>query len=894
MRLWRRAETELEREIGHHLHHLAAEYERQGHSREDALAMARREFGGTEQVKEQCRDERRFAWFAGLYQDVVFGLRMMKAAPAVTAATVLSLALGIGANAAIASLMDIVLWRTMAVPNAERIRLVHWQGGGFPRELSNGAAGSMHREDGLHVADFFSWPTYQAVRTALRDQASVAAYGFPLPVSITYEGRPLTAPQRPVSGNFFSTMQVRPQLGRLLVEDDDRAASAAVVVISHRFWTHSLASDPQVVGKTLTINQRPHVIAGVVDQSFTGLFPGDITAVYTPVQHAMRGRDTSEARSLNDARYWGTQMIARLAAGASDAEVREKMDAVFRSTWSGQPKEPEKAPRIRLDDGARGLGVLRREFRGPLFVLGALVGLLLVIACLNIANLLLARAVARRKEIAMRVSLGCSRARLVRQFLTESALVALMGGVASIAVAYATGNLLGQFLAGRENLPIAVDFDIRIVAVAGALTIAALAIFGLWPAWHGSRRLDASWLKEGGGSIGSGARQKWASGRMLIVAQMGMSVVLVMAAVIFTRNLRAIETDDPGFDRRNLVIFGVRPGTSGYDKERLPQFYFELEKRIAETPGVAGAGLAWMRPMNIGGWWDQVGLAGQAEAYQASLNGVTPSYLPLFANRMVAGRNFTQADVDSKAKVAILSEDLAMKLGGLKVLGQRVAPGDRAPGAPQETYEVVGIVPAMAVTSMKERPYAMWMPMSRDGADAVVVVRTAPPVSAVLPALTRTMNEIDRNLPMVEVMTMEEQIAKGLQRERMFATLCGGFGVLAIVLSVVGLYGVMAYSTSRRRAEIGVRLALGALPRTVLAMVLRDGLVLVALGIALGLPVVWFGAKYAERELFRMKALEPVSVGICLGILVVAALAALVAPAVRASGVQPLDALRQE
>lgn len=895
MRFWRRSETELEREIAHHLHHLAAEYERQGHSRADALRLARREFGGAEQVKEQCRDERRFAWFAGFRQDLVFGLRMMRGAPAITAAAVLSLALGIGANAAIASLTDVILWRNLPVPNPQQLRLVHWEGRDFPRELADGGSGSMYPEGGGHVADFFSYSAFQAIRRSLQGRASVAGHSDPaVQVSVSYDGRPVIATERPVSGNFFATLQVKPHLGRTFVDEDDRAAAAPVAVLSHRFWSGTLASDPNAIGKTLIVNQTPHVIVGVLEPAFEGLFPGDSTAVYAPIHHAANRGGSGVAEWVSDSRLWGTQMIARLAPDADPAQVRAAMDAVHRSTWAAQPKDPAAAPRVRLDDGARGLGVLSRNFRSPLRVLGGLVGLLLVIACLNIANLLLARAVARRKEIAMRVSLGCSRARLVRQFLTESALIALLGGAASIAVAYITANLLGQFVGGRDSLPLAISLDYRILSLIGAITAAALAIFGAFPAWQGSRRLDASWLKQGGGSIGTAERRKWTSGRVLVVAQMAMSVVLVMAAVLFTRNLRAIQTADPGFDRRNLVVFGIRPGTSGYDEDRLPQFYFALEQRLAETPGVAAAGLTLMRPMNIGGWWERVQLAGRTDSYHVSMNAITPSYLPLYAPRMIAGRNINRSDIQAQSKVAVISEDLARKLGGPGVLGQVLTLTDGPPGVKRDTFEIVGIAPAMAVTSMKDRPYAVWVPLRPDTKQLVAVVRTSQSPSAVLPAIRAAVAGMDRNLPLVDVVTMEEQIAKGLQRERMFATLCGGFGVLAIALAVVGLYGVIAYSTSRRRSEIGVRLALGALPRNVLLMVMREGIALAVAGIVLGLPIVWVGAKYAEKELFQMKVFEPVSIAAALAILLAAALIAVGMPAARASHLQPSETLRDQ
>jgi predicted permease len=453
---WNRAESELEHEIAHHLYELTAEYKRQGHADEEALRMAKREFGGNEQVKEQCRDERRWTWLSGLRQDVVFGARMMRRTPVITLAAVLSLALAIGANTAIVSLMDVVLWRDLPVPNPKQLTLVHWQGHGFPRELLDGESGSMWNDGGVDVADFFSYPSFQALRKGVSGQGSLAAFTDPGTVSVTYAGRPTVTQQRPVSGNFFSTLQVRAQLGRLFSDMDDNDAAPATVILSYRFWVNALGSDPGVIGETMRANNKPQVIVGVLEPSFYGLIPGDGTEIYTPLHHGASQEMPEGKRWLNDNRFWGVSLIARRAPGVSNAQLRAVMATVFRTTWSTEPKDAATAPRIRLDEGGRGLGFLREDFRNPLFVLGGLVGLLLVIACTNIVNLLLARALARQRELAMRAALGCSQARLMRQFLVESALLAVLGGVASIAVGYLTANLLGQFVAGPENRPIAV------------------------------------------------------------------------------------------------------------------------------------------------------------------------------------------------------------------------------------------------------------------------------------------------------------------------------------------------------------------------------------------------------------------------------------------------------
>jgi predicted permease len=892
---WQHSESDLEREIAHHLHELASEYLRQGSSQAEAIRLAKREFGGREQTKERCRDERRWSWLNGLRQDVVFGFRMMRRTPVVTVAAVLSLALAIGANTAILSLMNVILWQNLPVPNPQQLTSVNWQGHGFPNELVNGASGSMTDEDGWSIADFFSYPGFQTLRQSLSGKALLAAFSFPDQVSVSFAGRPTVARERPVSGNFLSTLQVRPHLGRLLSDNDDRFAAPPTVVLSHRFWANALGSPSGIVGRTLVVNNRPHIVVGVLDKSFYGLFPGDPAELYVPLHDVASLPGAQFARpSLDDNRFWGVQLIARRAPGVTENQIHPVLDTVFPTTWSGEPKVPAKAPRIQLVGASRGLGFLLKEFRNPLLVLGGLVTLLLLIACTNIANLLLARATARQKEVATRISLGCSRVRLMRQFLTESALLAALGGAASIAVAYLTANLLGQFIADRDSVPIAVAFDLRILALAGVTTGIALLLFGLFPAWRASRLPSAPWLKQGSGTVGYSSRGKWNSGRLLLLGQMAMSVALVLCAVIFTRNLLAIQSADPGFDRRDLILFDIRPGTSGYDKTSLQHFYFNLEQRLSATPGVATVGLASMRPMNIGGWWESLGLVGQSAVNQSSINGVTPTYLSVFTPRLVAGRNIQWTDIASDAKVAVISQDLAQKLGGNGVLGRRLKSRDRPDGVKSPEYEIIGIAPAIAATSMKDRPFAVWLPLEKESPQVTLVLRTSQPPRIVLPVIRRTMSEIDRSLPLVDVVTMEEQISKGLQRERMFATLCNGFGILALVLSIVGLYGVVAYNTSRRRAEIGIRLALGAMPGQVVSMVLREGMALAALGLFMGLPIVWLGAKYLQKELFQMNPLEPASLLLALAMLLAAALVAVGIPALRASSIQPAQTLRQE
>jgi predicted permease len=877
----KRAEADLEREIAHHLHELAAAYERQGYSPEEARRMAARTFGNTGQVKEDVRDEWWSAWLHSLWQDIAFGARTLRKTPVVTLAVVLSLALGIGANTAILSLMDVVLWRDLPVPSPRQLALVHWQSHGLPDGLMDYQVGSLQDSvNGMHVADFFSYRTFEALRDGVAGRASVAAFTFPDGVSLSYRGHATVAPERPVSGEFFTVMQVHARMGRLFTAADDRAGAPPTVVLSHRFWDRELGADPAVIGQTLRINNAPYVIIGVVEPGFAGLNPGDATAIYVPLHHAEWMDPLPGA--LNNDRFWGIEMLARRAAGVTDAQLQPVMSTLFRATWSGHVKTWGTEPSIRLEPGSRGLSFLWSDFQHPLLVIGGLAGLLLVIACANIMNLLLARAVARQREIAMRLALGCSRARLMRQLMTESALLAFTGGVVSVAVGYATANLLGRFVDPGFRA-IAVSLDGWVLGAAAATTGLALLAFGLFPACRAAKVNDI-------------ARHSGRAGRLLIVGQMGMSVVLVLAAVIFTRNLLALRSVDPGFDQHNLILFGMRPSTSGYTPARMLPFYLTVEQRLASVPGVAVVGIGSRRPLSYYNWGAaRVQLAGSSDTLMAQYDHVTPGFLPLFSHP-VAGRTFTWAEVKSGGTVAVISEDLARRLGGRDVLGQTLDFGNGIGGHGSTPLTIIGIVPSMARTTLIDVQPTVWLPMDTATLrpEVTVVVRTTRAPYTVVPGIQRAMREIDPDLPLVDLVTMEEQIASGLQRERMFATLCNGFGILALLLSIVGLYGVMSYQTSRRRGEIGIRLALGAVPRTVAVMVLRDGVTLVVLGVLGGLPVVWIGARYAEKELTHMKALDPLSLSLATGVLLAAALFAIGIPALRASGIQPMEMLRRE
>jgi predicted permease len=885
---WKKAESELEREMRYHLESLADGFERQDLSREEAMRRARREFGGVEQVKEQCRDERRWQPLAQLAQDLTFGVRMLRKAPAVTAAAVLSLALGIGATTAILSLVDAVLWRTIAVPHPEQLTEILWHAKGRPRGVYQSSSGSMY-PDGLPriVADFFSYRSFHAMRNQGAGRVEVAAHLNADDVSTSYGGATTVARLRPVSGNFFPMLALQPFAGRLLAPADDDAAAPPTLVVSHRYWETVLKGDIKAVGRTVRLNNRLYTVAGVLPPSFGGIATGEATGLYTSIAHSPEVLDPDGwfARKHRDPMTWCFQLLARLAPGESHDSLTPMLDAAFRSTWAGQPEKPELAPSIRLRDASTGLGRVRRDLGNPLSMLFALVALVLLIACANIANLLLARADTRRKEVALRVSLGCGRARLIRQFFTESVLLAAGGGLLSLGVAYATANFAVSLMS-KDLRGLSFDIDGRMILATLAVTGLTAVFFGLYPAWRASSVDAAPSLKEGAGSIG-GTRHSWlAPGKLLVLAQVALGVLLVAAAATFTGHLRKILNSDTGFERTRLLLFDLRPGQSGYQGARLKQFYFDLEERLRRVPGVEAVGISQVRPMVGGGYWDDVNPPA-GKPIGCALNFVTSDYLRALGVAIVSGRGISEQDVRSGAKVAVVSEDLAKAMGGSPV-GTSFTLEDKKP------IEIIGVAARARYDRLTEQPKVVYLPHPTSKDTLTVVARTAVAPMRVLGSVRAAVRELDRDLPMAGVLTMEEQIGETLRRERLFAWLCGGFGVLALLLCMIGLYGVMSYATARRSQEIGIRMALGATRRDVLRQVVGEGMGVALLGLLVGAPVAWWAArKYVDYKQLGMDPLDPAIIGATVAALAISALCAVLAPAIRAASADPVQALRQ-
>jgi len=886
---WVRAERELELEVRYHMEALADAYERQGLSRAEALAAARRDLGPLESYKDQCRDQRRWHPLEELLRDVRFGWRMLMRAPTITATALLSLALGIGATAAMATLADVLLWRTLNVPQPEQLSEVLWDVRGST-DLTRRSMGGGFRDGALQVADYFSLPSVEAMSAAVRGHAAVTAQMGITKASVSYKDRLAVVRVRAVAGDFFSVLGVRPGLGRVLTANDDTEAAPRVVVLSYRFWNARLGGAPDVVGRVMRINNQSYEIAGALPKSFGGIAAGDDVDLYTTIWQSPQFLDPNSLirDGIHDPLFWWLHPLVRRAPGTSPERLKAMLDAAFASSWDHRPAPGDATPHVRLSDASRGLGHVRRDFGKPLVVLLVLAALALLAACANIANLLLARSVSRAREVALRVSLGGGRARLIRQFLTESLLLAALGGVASVPVSMAIVALLAR-LVTHYGAPMVVPAtpDARSLAGAALLTLMTALLFGLYPAWRAAGSDTAPALKRLSGDAATSRRLHWTPARLLVLGQVALGVVLMASAVLFAGNLWELVHRETGFERGNTILFDIRPGELGYRDENLRQFYLTLDQRLNQMPGVQYAGFSIMRPMSRSGWWSHISL-GDGTKFQTAVHHVTPGFLGALRIPVVAGRMLSRQEIETGARVAVVSEDFARRMGTTHVLGERFK-------LSAETYEIVGVARNARYSDMKQDVAVAYMPFDFEQGAATVVLGTSAPPLALLPAVRDAVRAVNRDLPLVDVYTMEEQISRTLERERLFAWLCGGFGVLALVLCVVGLYGLLAHLTARRTHEIGVRMAMGATRGDIIWRTLRSGLGLTLGGLIVGVPPAVYALRLAAREELVAKGPFPsASLATAVFAVALAALLAALLPALRAASVDPARALRRD
>jgi predicted permease len=919
-----RVEQELTEELRFHLEKLIEEKGGKGMPAEEARYAALRELGGVDQIKEECRDMRRVNFIENLLQDLRYGLRMLAKAPGFTAVVILSLALGIGANTAIFSLIDAVMLKMLPVRQPEQLVLLNWVSKGYSYAIRGYDGSSYTDKMGRTTGTSFSYPIYQAIRA--RNDTFSDVLGFAdadQPLNVYAAGMSGLAKGEYVSGNYFSTLGVGVTLGRTITPSDDKANAAPVAVISYAYWTSRFGRDPSVVGNAIRVNGVPFTLVGVTAPEFFGLLSGRPTDAWIPLStHSEVDPGWStwlpKGESVFSARTeWWVLMMGRLKPGVTAQQACASLDVIVRQEAAGieplpaaqrRPDTSLQPPTTELQPASGGLDDLRREFSQPLFVLMGLVGLVLLIACANVANLLLARAEGRQKEIAVRLALGAGRRRLIRQLLTESLLLALAGGVFGVILAYWASGLLLKFMSsGGDAIQLSVSPDLRVLSFTALVSLVTGILFGLAPALRGTRLDLTPALKEGAGRVvGStrpAGRMRFGLGKALVVSQGAMSLLLLVGAGLFVRTLRNLEKEDIGFDRGNLLLFTIDGSRVGYHGARLASLYQEMQRSLEAVPGVRSATLSRHALINDGRGGDNVFIQGYVPKPSES-KGIADCYDHYVGSRffetfripLLLGRTIGDGDIEGAPRVGVVNSAFVRRyLGGANPIGRRFGFNDPAKSA---DMEIVGVVGDARYGEMREEPpptvyvpYAQHLDMLEF---MTFEVRTAGDPRNSVGAVRQVVQNLDRNVPIRDVMTQTEQIDQATFQERLFARLSTFFGLLALVLACVGLYGMMSYAVACRTNEIGIRMALGAQETRILRVVLREAMTLTVLGIAIGVPAALVASRLVASMLYGLKPTDPLTIVSAAAVMAAVALLAAYVPARRASRVDPIVALRYE
>ena len=878
-----RAERQLDAELRDHFERLVADHVRAGANEQEARHRARLEFGGIEQLKEQCRDVRGTRLIDEVLQDLRYGLRLLRRSPVFTFVAATSLALGIGANSAIFTLVDRVLLKTLPVREPDRLVLL----------------------DG----DSWTNPVWEAIRDR-QDAFSAGALAWSdMRMDLSEGGTTEFVEGTWVSGGFFDVLGVPPMLGRTFAPADDRRGggeSGPVAVISHAFWQRRFGGDAAIIGRSLTVRGVPFTIVGVTPPSFLGPTPGRSFDVALPLATEAR---VSGARSwLDDRSASVLEIMARLRPGqtaedATDALRRlqpEIREATLPQGWPPRMLDRYLSGALTLVPAAGGPAALRTRYERPLWVLMAVVGLVLLIACANVANLLLARAAGRRHELTLRLALGASRGRIARQLLVESLLLAAFSAALGLLFAtWASALIVRQLSTPRSTVVLDLSVDWRILGFTALVAVTTAVIFGMAPALA-ARRVDPhDALKQQGRTFSGNSRRSF--GAPLLAVQIALTLVLVVAAGLFVRTFERLATLDIGLDRDAVLVVDVDTSRVAATPEARLALFERVREAAAAVPGVAGAGLSLITPVSGAGWNGPVELAGRADVPARNrltfFNSVTPGWFDTYGTALLAGRDFNSGDVHGAPAVAIANESFVAKYVTGSPVGQPVRYEHGPSGAKQAV--IVGVVEDAAYRSIRDAaPPILYLPVAQahygEGpARLSLSVRAATGSPALLTRpVAQAIRGVDRNA-LLTFRPLAAFIDGVLVRERLLAMLSGFFAALALLLAGIGLYGMTSYTVTRRKEEIGIRMALGARAGQVVLMVMRRIAGSVAVGVLAGAALSYWAAQYVATLLYGMEARDPATfaaAAVFLG--TVSALAAWV-PARRAAAIDPARVLRE-
>jgi predicted permease len=884
-----RLEQDFDRELRYHLDRRVADWIQAGLSESEATRRARLEVGGVAQVKEEVRDVWLIRWLRDFVIDLRFAARSFLHSRSFTATTVLSLALGIGATTAIYSLVDQVTLHALPVREPQRLVLIDWKG----EQLA----------DGMGSFNLMSYPMCRDLQ--LHDELfdGVLCRAATI-VTLSTDGEPTPAAAEIVSGTYFSVLGVGAAIGRVLGPGDDGAPGASpVAVVTYDFWRTQLASAPDVVGRKILINQFPMTVVGVAAPTFRGIDIGEVPSVWVPAAMAAQAIPGFERKM--DRRMRWMQIIGRLRPDVTADQAQVRLQPWFKTmlnedvrrvgfpTTTPNRRQRFLASTITVTPAPQGHSTLRRELSQPLWVLFAATAVLLGLACLNVAGLFLARGSARHREISTRLALGASRGRIGRQLLTDSILLALAGGLLGVALAPAVTRTLIAFLP-RDTAANALQshVDSRLLLFAFLVSIAAGVVSGFVPALHVGRKAAMSSLRERAGAAG-GVRLR----KIIVTGQIALSLILVIGAVLFSRTLTGLLAKGPGFDTSSLVLVGINPRKIGYSPADAARLLRRIHEDIRASATTETSTVVRF-PLLTGGSWNNP-MTVQADRRfvtdrDVNLNAVTPEFFATLGIPIVQGRGFDERDsAASGPRSAIVNEAFVKRyLAGRNPLGALVCLG-AGPNA-QPNVEIVGVASNFSYRGLREESEQAYFPLDPNEPAGVFYVKVRGSSDHAAQSIRSIVHHADPALPITYLRTVNEQVSRALNTERLLATLTGTFGALALLLSMVGLYGVMSFVVTQRTREIGIRMALGAPRASAMWFVLRDAMVMTAAGTAVALACVGVLGRLVESQLFGIRPTDPLTIAATTLIQAAAALGAALIPAYAASALDPTDALRPE
>lgn len=933
-----RVEEELAREVRSHLFLLADDFERRGMSPEEARLAAKRAYGGVEQAKQAHREERSLLWIEQTAQDLRYASRMLAKSPGFAVIAILTLALGIGANTAIFSVIDAVMLRSLPAEDPERLAILDWSSHHYPKLRGHSSYGDCDDHEATKDCSF-SVPFYEALRSRTTTFSGVAAFAGPLDVGFSGNGPANIARGEYVSGDYFSTVSSKTILGRPLGPADDRPTALPAIVLDYGYWQRAFGADPSAVGRMVRLNNVDAAIVGVADPSFTSLTPGKSQDFFMPLSIAkrVRGEWWGTQDRLSDPATWWVVLAGRLKPGVSIEQALAEATAIFNAEvlHASKPMFSEgDAPTLRLLPARKALNSESNAIAAMLELIMTAVGFVLLIACANVAGLILARSANRQRELAVRQALGAGRARIARQLLTESLVLATTGGALGVLVAVWGVHALTRLISSSLDrpFPFVIAPDWRVLAFTGGVTLATGILCGLAPSFRGARIDLTPSIRENASSI-PGASQSGRHvrpGDVLVVAQVALSVVVLVGAGLLVRTLHKLQTLDPGFDSSHILLFGINPRLAGYKDRQTVELYRQLQERFEALPGVGSA--SYSEDALLSGDWsaNDVHLDGappKSNANTATLRVGLDFFrtlrIPILAGRVFTPTDFASAEAtnavvkaaeqaaasESPAKAAkpqdgpepasvpvLVNQAFAAKyFPNQNPLGRHIGDAQRDDPAtgPEPGYLIVGIAGDTKYSRLRrDITPTMFLPLV--GNSAHFELRTAGDPTALVKLVRAIVSQADNNLPLFDVRTQTQQIEQALYQERLVARLSSFFALLALVLACVGLYGLLSYEVARRTRELGIRMALGAQRRELMRLVVRRGLLLALAGAVIGTGAAMAVTRFMAAMLYGVRPYDPATfAGVCI-LLVLVALAACSIPALRATRIDPMVALRDE